>query len=111
MLPAITNQTTYWDHYAEGVADQPLNEALKDAFGWTQYPGHGPGDELLGAPATTLELGSGRGDAVAALATRGITATGLDISPAQCERARTRRGPPLQSSRRTWLRPRIPCHH
>lgn len=33
MPPAITDQTTYWDHYAEGVADQPLAEALKDAFG------------------------------------------------------------------------------
>ncbi|MBO2464137.1 class I SAM-dependent methyltransferase [Actinomadura violacea] len=90
MSPTITDQTTYWDHYAEGVPDQPLDEALRNAFGWTQYPGHGPGDELLGHPATVLELGSGRGDAIAALATKGITATGLDISPAQCEKARTR---------------------
>jgi SAM-dependent methyltransferase len=65
---------------------------LKSAFGWTQYEGHGPGDELLGDPATALELGSGRGNAVAALATKGIDATGVDISPAQCERARKRWG-------------------
>ncbi|MFA1546491.1 class I SAM-dependent methyltransferase [Actinomadura chokoriensis] len=90
MPPTITDQTSYWDHYAERAADQPREEALKNAFGWTQYPGHGPGDDLLGDPATTLELGSGRGDAVAALATKGITATGLDISPAQCEKARNR---------------------
>lgn len=90
MPPTITDQPTYWDHYAEGLADQPLDEALKNAFGWTQYPGHGPGDELLGDAATALELGSGRGDAVAALATKGLNATGLDISPIQCQKARAR---------------------
>ncbi|GGT62601.1 hypothetical protein GCM10010177_19520 [Actinomadura citrea] len=26
------------DHHAEGVTDQPLDEALKNAFVWTQYP-------------------------------------------------------------------------
>ena len=87
-MTTITDTTSYWDHYAAGGADETREEALKNAFGWTQYEGHGPGDELLGEPATALELGSGRGHAVAALATKGIDATGVDISATQCERAR-----------------------
>lgn len=58
------------------IAGDTPEEALKNAFGWTQYDGHGPGDELLGNPTTALELGFGRGHAVAALATKGV-----DISP------------------------------
>jgi SAM-dependent methyltransferase len=87
---AVTDYTGYWDRYAAGVDDQPSEEAIKNAFGWTQYDGHGPGDELLADPATALELGSGRGNAVAALATKGIDAVGVDVSPAQCEHARRR---------------------
>jgi SAM-dependent methyltransferase len=82
-MPVITDRTDYWDHYAGGVAVETPEEALKNAFGWTQYDGHGPGDELLGEPLTALELGCGRGNAVAALAAKGIDATGIDISPAQ----------------------------
>ncbi|WP_344496026.1 hypothetical protein [Nonomuraea monospora] len=67
---AITDRVAYWDRYATGIrkTDTP-QAALKNAFGWTQYEGHGPGDELLGDPGTALELGSSRGHAVAALAT------------------------------------------
>ncbi|MFE0147959.1 IS701 family transposase [Nonomuraea sp. NPDC059007] len=86
-----TNTIAYWDHYATGVAadnNSPPELALKNAFGWTQYDGHGPGDELLGDPATALELGCGRGHAVAALATKGVEATGIDLSPVQVEGAR-----------------------
>jgi SAM-dependent methyltransferase len=90
--PSITTVTGYWDHYAGGVDDETPEEALKGAFGWTQYDGHGPGDELLGDPTTALELGSGRGNAVAALASRGVRATGLDLSPLQIERARSQWG-------------------
>lgn len=91
-MPVITDCTDYWDHYASGVTPETSEEALKNAFGWTQYDGHGPGDELLGDPLTALELGSGRGNAVASLATKGIDATGIDISPAQTIGARTRWG-------------------
>lgn len=92
MPTSVDDRTSYWDRYAEGVTDETPEEALKNAFGWTQYPGHGPGGELLGDPLTALELGSGRGDAVAALATKGITATGVDISETQCRHARERWG-------------------
>jgi SAM-dependent methyltransferase len=88
----IADRTDYWDRYAAGVTAESPEEALKNAFDWTQYDGHGPGDELLGEPLTTLELGSGHGNAVAALATKGIDATGIDISPAQVVEARNRWG-------------------
>lgn len=65
-------------------------DALKNAFGWCQYDGHGPGDELLGDSLTTLDLGPGRGNAVAALATKGVVATGVDLSPVQVDAARSR---------------------
>src|SRR5947208_10082924 len=88
----VTDHTGYWDHYAKGVTDESPEEAVKNAFGWAQYDGHGPGDELLGDPLTALELGSGRGNAVAALATKGVDATGIDISPAQIQDAQQRWG-------------------
>jgi SAM-dependent methyltransferase len=91
-MSTITDYAGYWNHYAHGVEDETAEDALKHAFGWTQYSGHGPGDELLGEPATALELGCGRGNATAALATKGIEATGLDISTVQCEQARKRWG-------------------
>ncbi len=84
-MPLITDRTGYWDHYASGVATESPEEALKNAFGWTQYEGHDPGDELLDEPLTALELGSGRGNTVAAVATKGI-----DISPAQVTDAQNR---------------------
>ncbi|MGP4104660.1 class I SAM-dependent methyltransferase [Nonomuraea sp. KM90] len=93
-VPAVTDHIAYWDRYATGIrkSDTPSQDALKHAFGWTQYEGHGPGDELLGDPATALELGSSRGHAVAALATKGIDATGVDLSPVQIEGARDQWG-------------------
>lgn len=55
-------------------------------------PGHGPQHELLGEPRTALELGCGQGDAVAALATTGVTATGIDLSPVHISDAHDRWG-------------------
>jgi SAM-dependent methyltransferase len=92
----MANPTTdipgYWDRYAEGVSPpEPENESAP-VLEWTQYSGHGPGADLLGEPAHALELGAGRGDAVAALASTGVKATGVDISPVQVDRARERWG-------------------
>jgi len=84
----ITDRVHYWDHYAAGIAETDRQTALRQAFGWTQYAGHGPGADLLGKPATALELGSGRGNAVAALALTDVDTTGIDLSPTQCETAR-----------------------
>ncbi|KOX16951.1 bifunctional 2-polyprenyl-6-hydroxyphenol methylase/3-demethylubiquinol 3-O-methyltransferase UbiG [Nocardiopsis sp. NRRL B-16309] len=92
----MANPTTdipgYWDRYAQGVAPPDSEEESAPVFEWTQYPGHGPGAELLGEPAYALELGSGRGEAVAALASTGVMATGVDISPVQVDQARKRWG-------------------
>ncbi|GHD37375.1 methyltransferase domain-containing protein [Nocardiopsis kunsanensis] len=80
-----TNLIEYWDRYASGV------DADEEPFAWTQWgAGHGPGVELLGDPATSLELGCGRGVEVAALARAGVAAEGIDLSPVQAEQARAR---------------------
>jgi SAM-dependent methyltransferase len=94
-MPTIHDYTGYWDHYADRIVaghEETPEGALKNAFGWTQYEGHGPGDELLGDPINALELGFGRGNAVAALATQGIDATGIDISRVQVDQAERRWG-------------------
>lgn len=88
----IVDRADYWDTYARKPSAGTPEEALKHAIGWTQYRNHGPGDELLGEPITALELGSGHGDAVAALATKGVEATGVDLSPTACEHACQRWG-------------------
>ncbi|GAA2798872.1 class I SAM-dependent methyltransferase [Saccharopolyspora taberi] len=85
----ITDAATYWDAYAARTA---AHAAEEPAFGWTQYPHWGPGRELLGSPRTALELGCGRGDAVAALAGAGVDATGIDLSGEQHEYAQRRWG-------------------
>ncbi|ASU82044.1 SAM-dependent methyltransferase [Nocardiopsis gilva YIM 90087] len=92
VLPSkTTTPAGYWDRYGTGLAEEESHEeALKNAFGWCQYDGHGPGDELLGRPTTALELGFGRGNAVAALALQGISATGVDVSGVQHENAAQR---------------------
>lgn len=88
-----TSVAGYWDRYGTGQADTESSaEAVKNAFGWCQYEGHGPGDELLGEPLTALELGFGRGNAVAALASKGIDAAGVDVSAVQRDRAAERWG-------------------
>ncbi|GAA3864868.1 hypothetical protein GCM10023084_17420 [Streptomyces lacrimifluminis] len=78
----------YWDKYKpyrrEGA--QPAPQA--DRFEWTQYPGHGPGAEVLGRPRRALELGPAEGKEAAHLARRGVEVTGVDFSPVQVERAR-----------------------
>lgn len=88
MANPTTDIPSYWDRYAQGVTPEDPEEALATALEWTQYPGHGPGFELLGEPASALELGAGRGNAVAALASRGVRATGVDVSPVAVEHAR-----------------------
>lgn len=76
----VTDLTSYWDRYAGQLTAPAREEALKKALRWCQYDDHGPGPELLGEPESALELGCGRGDAVAALASTGVEATGVDLS-------------------------------
>ncbi|MDS1271615.1 class I SAM-dependent methyltransferase [Lipingzhangella sp. LS1_29] len=85
MANPTSTVTEYWDRYASGVTAE---SDLDAAFGWTQWEHHGPGRELLGEPETALELGCGRGIAVAALSRAGVKAEGIDVSPIQVEQAR-----------------------
>lgn len=50
-MPIVTDPVGYWDHYAEGVANETPEEALKNAFGWTQYAGHGPARNCSANPS------------------------------------------------------------
>ncbi|WP_308401539.1 class I SAM-dependent methyltransferase [Streptomyces roseoverticillatus] len=77
----------YWDLYKpyRGEGAQPA--PLADRFEWTQFPGHGPGPELLGTPRTALELGPGEGTDAVHLARRGVQVTAVDFSTAQVARA------------------------
>ncbi|MEU4682851.1 class I SAM-dependent methyltransferase [Streptomyces xinghaiensis] len=79
----------YWDTYMphREMGDQPAPPA--DRFEWTQYPGHGPGAELLGEPHRALDLGPAEGREAVYLARLGVEMTGVDLSPVQVERART----------------------
>ncbi|MFF0198783.1 class I SAM-dependent methyltransferase [Streptomyces anulatus] len=78
----------YWDTYKpyRGEGEQPVPVA--DRFEWTQYPGHGPGAEVLGQPCRALDLGPAEGKEAVFLARQGVETTGVDFSAAQVERAR-----------------------
>ncbi|MEV6400634.1 class I SAM-dependent methyltransferase [Streptomyces sp. NPDC051907] len=70
-------------HRDEGKQPAPL----VDRFEWTQYPGHGPGVELLGRPDRALDLGPAEGKEAVFLARQGAEVTGVDLSPVQVARA------------------------
>ncbi|WEB43780.1 class I SAM-dependent methyltransferase [Streptomyces yunnanensis] len=83
-----------WDTYAKS---RPHRRAINSRgettwFNWTQYPDHGPGAELLALPpgGSALDLGCGSGGNLAHLATLGMRAVGVDLSPAQLAKARGR---------------------
>ncbi|MFD9047910.1 class I SAM-dependent methyltransferase [Streptomyces zaomyceticus] len=78
----------YWDKYKpyRGDGAQPRPQA--GAFDWTGLADGGPGAELLGAPATALDLGPAEGENAAFLARTGVQVTAVDFSAVQVERAR-----------------------
>ncbi|MFD4771085.1 class I SAM-dependent methyltransferase [Streptomyces niveus] len=80
-----------WNTYAESSTEGDVLDG-DPVFRWTQYAGHGPGVELLGEPASVLEVGCGTGRAVAFLAQRDVKATGVDLSPVMVERVAERWG-------------------
>ncbi|NEC23304.1 class I SAM-dependent DNA methyltransferase [Streptomyces parvus] len=82
----IAAERELWDTYAESV----FKPEAEPSFCWTQYAGHGPGPELLGVPASVLEIGCGTGRALAHLAERGIKTTGVDLSPVMVDKTRER---------------------
>ncbi|WP_327315197.1 class I SAM-dependent DNA methyltransferase [Streptomyces sp. NBC_01235] len=78
----LVAETDLWNTYAETA----FKEDAEPVFHWTQYAGHGPGPELLGTPASVLEIGCGTGRALAHLAGLGIRARGVDLSPVMVEK-------------------------
>lgn len=93
---AETNRAA-WDRRARQRADTERAgpAPVGTRIDWTQHPGHGPSAELLGelTGRRVVELGCGPGDTIAHLAARhDADATGVDASPAQIARARTRFG-------------------
>ncbi|MVO84545.1 methyltransferase domain-containing protein [Streptomyces sp. p1417] len=81
----------YWDTYKPNRGDGPAARPQATVFEWTQYPGHGPGAEFLGAPLPqrALDLGPAEGAEAAYLARQGVHVTGVDLSAVQVARART----------------------
>lgn len=86
--PQAVNARVYWDRFRETATPNKKAESSASRFGWTQYADHGPGEELLGDPATVLDLGCGVGYEVSFLRRQGIDATGLDTSGTSLAKAR-----------------------
>jgi SAM-dependent methyltransferase len=86
----LASERELWDTYAERVRTDA--SASEPVLTWTQYPGHGPGVELLAGPESVLELGCGTGRALAHLARTGVRARGVDLSPVMVENATERWG-------------------
>ncbi len=78
----------YWDLYKPQQGDGPPVRPAAPRFEWTQYPGHGPGAEVLGSPVRALDMGPAEGVEAASLALTGVEVTGVDLSPMQSARAR-----------------------
>jgi SAM-dependent methyltransferase len=92
-LPAkhiIESERELWNAFAESTRDEAVNG--EPVFCWTQYPGHGPGPELLGEPGATLELGFGTGRALGYLLGQGVKVSGVDLSPVAVEAVERRWG-------------------
>lgn len=92
----VTANIEAWQRYATVAAahEHPARGIAPRRLEWTQIPGLGPGEEILGdvAGSTALELGCGTGENAAVLASRGAHTTGIDAAPTQIDRARTRWG-------------------
>lgn len=92
----MTDAAIAWDTYAgQRLARRQTNARGETTwFNWTQYPDHGPGEELLRLPAggRALDLGCGKGGNAAHLAAHGAQVVGIDVSPVQLAAARERWG-------------------
>ncbi|MET9140597.1 class I SAM-dependent methyltransferase [Streptomyces parvulus] len=92
----MTDTVTAWDTYSQQRPERRRTNAAGATtwFNWTQYADHGPGAELLEAPADgrVLDLGCGKGGNAAHLAALGHRAVGVDVSPKQLAAARERWG-------------------
>ncbi|WP_233580598.1 class I SAM-dependent methyltransferase [Streptomyces triticirhizae] len=80
-----------WDAYAATEPQRRVTNASGERTwcDWTRYPDHGPGAELLSLPpgGRVLDPGCGSGGNLAHLATLGMEAVGVDLSPARLREA------------------------
>ena len=78
-----------WDQYAR---ERRSDDSAHMGFCWSQFPGVGPQEELFGGIAgkVFLEVGCGSGRQLALLVSKGANGIGIDVSPEQIERARSR---------------------
>ncbi|GAA2639658.1 hypothetical protein GCM10010425_49900 [Streptomyces spororaveus] len=94
------HEQVLWDTFADGAWKDPSNS--DPVLRWTQYTDHpaDPGMEILGNPATALEIGSGTGTgrAAAYLAKQGVKVTAVDLSPIAVANSSERYGPSASSS-------------
>ncbi|MFD5013773.1 class I SAM-dependent methyltransferase [Streptomyces chartreusis] len=85
-----------WDTYSRQWPERQLVNSRGETtwFNWTQYEDHGPGVELLGlhAGGRVLDLGCGKGGNAVHLASLGMEAVGVDVSPVQLRAAGRRWG-------------------
>ncbi|MHC3461089.1 class I SAM-dependent methyltransferase [Streptomyces flavovirens] len=83
-----------WDTYSLATPQRRMANGRGETtwFNWTQHPDHGPGTEVLslGPAQAVLDLGCGSGGNLAHLAAMGMRAVGVDLSPVQLDKARTR---------------------
>ncbi|GIG62955.1 hypothetical protein Lfu02_73270 [Longispora fulva] len=88
MREAAAVNAAAWNHQALS-AGNPDGQTV-GRLELTQYPGHGPGIELLGdvKGLRVVELGCGRGHNLAALAAAGAYCVGVDIAAEQIRWAR-----------------------
>ncbi|MFK4798229.1 class I SAM-dependent methyltransferase [Streptomyces sp. MPA0124] len=92
----MTDTAIAWDTYSRQRPERRPTNARGETtwFNWTQYADHGPGAELLEAPAggRVLDLGCGKDGNAAYLAALGMEVVGVDVSPKQLAAAHERRG-------------------
>lgn len=92
----MTDTAIAWDTYSRQRPERRRVNGRGETtwFNWTQYEDHGPGPELLEAPAggRVLDLGCGKGGNAAHLATLGLRAVGVDVAPKQLAAAQERWG-------------------
>ncbi|MCX5272276.1 class I SAM-dependent methyltransferase [Streptomyces virginiae] len=83
-----------WDTYSQSKPQRRQTNARGETtwFNWTQYADHGPGAEVLSVKPgeSVLDLGCGSGGNLAHLASTGMRAVGIDLSPAQLTKAHER---------------------
>ncbi|MFE1828357.1 class I SAM-dependent methyltransferase [Streptomyces yangpuensis] len=83
-----------WDTYSQSKPQRRQTNARGETtwFNWTQYADHGPGAEVLSVKPgeSVLDLGCGSGGNLAHLAALGMSAVGIDLSPAQLTKAHER---------------------